>query len=81
MRPLREPTYGLAGSGNDIEFEVEHETQKAYKLYDGKGTTFWLPKACVDENGTFTTLGVKITKEKYRDADDSFRGAQDVSGI
>lgn len=39
----------------DIAAEVKAETERAYRLYDGK-TTEWVPKSQVErnDNGTFT---------------------------
>ena len=39
----------------DIEAEIEAETEKAWRLFDGK-TTAWVPKSQVEKNsdGTFT---------------------------
>ena len=39
----------------DIEGELRGETEKAYRIYDGK-TTDWVPKKYVEQNddGSFT---------------------------
>ena len=39
----------------DIEGELKAETEKAYRIYDGKRTE-WVPKQFVEKNddGTFT---------------------------
>lgn len=39
----------------DVEAELRGETDKAYRIFDGK-TTDWVPKKYVDQNddGTFT---------------------------
>ena len=39
----------------DIDAEIRGETDKAFRLYDGK-TTEWVPKSQVEDNkdGTFT---------------------------
>ena len=39
----------------DIEAEVQGETDKAWRLYDGK-TTAWVPKSQIEQNedGSFT---------------------------
>jgi hypothetical protein len=46
-----DPCIGLAGTGADTEFEIEHETERAYLLIADDGTKFWMPKSAFDEEG------------------------------
>lgn len=48
----------------DLEAEIQGETPKAWRLYDGK-TTAWVPKSQVENNedGTFT-MPEWLAKEK-----------------
>ena len=64
--PFGKITYGLNGSGCNVEFKIEHQTEKAYLLKDEKGFEFWLPKSLVKDDGEFTDKGVELTQEKYR---------------
>ena len=48
----------------DIAGEIRGETDKAYRLYDGK-TTDWVPKRLVENNGDGTfTMPEWLAKER-----------------
>lgn len=48
----------------DVAAEIKGETEKAWKLFDGK-VTDWVPKSQVEDNkdGTFT-MPIWLAKEK-----------------
>jgi hypothetical protein len=48
----------------DVAAEIRGETEKAWRLFDGK-TTEWVPKSRVDDNGDGTfTMPEWLAKDK-----------------
>jgi len=61
---IEERYIGLRGTGNDTEFDVEWETEKAYLLKADDGFTCWMPKSAFDDDGSLRRTFYAMLDEK-----------------
>jgi hypothetical protein len=55
---------GLRGSGNETEYDIVRETERALLLRDDYGTEFWMPKSAFESDGTLKTRFYNMLEEK-----------------
>ncbi|MBE3088545.1 MAG: hypothetical protein IMZ71_05475 [Chloroflexi bacterium] len=55
---------GLQGAGAEIEFDIKHETERAYLLVSDDGKEFWMPKSAFDDDGMLLSRFKAMLEEK-----------------
>jgi hypothetical protein len=63
---MAEHYIGLKGTGNDVEYDIIKETDKAYFLQDELGYQFWMPKTAFSTDGSITEYGYNLLCEKMK---------------
>ena len=65
MKQNNERFIGLRGTGNETEYDIVLETDKAYRLKADDGFTFWMPKSAFEEDGSIRRTYYWMLDEKY----------------
>lgn len=64
MSDIEERYIGLQGSGNDTEFDIVRETDKAYMIRADDGFTCWMPKSAFEDDGSLKRTYYRMLDEK-----------------
>jgi hypothetical protein len=67
MSNNQERYIGLSGSGNETEFDIVKETEKAYLLKDEYDHQFWMPKSAFDDDGSMKPNFYGMLESKLAD--------------
>lgn len=65
MSDIEERFIGLRGTGNETEYDIVLETDKAYRLKADDGFTFWMPKRAFEDSGSMKRDYYWMLDEKY----------------